>query len=142
MENIKPVRTQVGIISGRDALYLDEIKFDYKKNIITFIGEINGELCSASKIKGFIHYKMNFKDVLYFKMIELDVSLFESQSSFGMESCIVELLETDMLMNIEKARGVNSRHFVVSTYDDVFNIVCKELEIVIYDSSSIGQNFI
>ena len=41
-----PIETELGVITGRDAIYLDKINHDYTNRKLQFIGEINGALCS------------------------------------------------------------------------------------------------
>lgn len=47
-EHYIPIDTDVGVVCGRDAIYLDEIQFDYAGNIVKFLGGINGHLCSRN----------------------------------------------------------------------------------------------
>ena len=62
-----PIETEVGIISGKDAIYLDEIKYDYSKQSVNFIGELNSGLCSKTNDKDeFLKYSLTFFVVLYF----------------------------------------------------------------------------
>ncbi len=48
-EYFEPIETEVGIIFGRDAIYLDDIKFNLFPHKATFFGELNGHLCSNLK---------------------------------------------------------------------------------------------
>ncbi|RJG25310.1 hypothetical protein [Paenibacillus thiaminolyticus] len=75
MEKIKAIKTKLGEIHGRDAIFLDDIQFNYQKNEVKLIGEINGLLCTESDDDEFIGYELLFKNVYYFNMVELDVSL-------------------------------------------------------------------
>lgn len=129
METIKAIETELGQIHGRDAIFLDDIQFNYQKNEVELIGEINGLLCSASDDDGFIGYELLFKKVYYFNMVELDVSeqmfgdLFNESSSFG------EILNSKILRDIKNARGLELKQYVIYTYDDVFVIACQEFEL-------------
>jgi hypothetical protein len=44
----RPIETEVGIISGCDAIYLDTVSYNYSGNIVTFLGQLNPNLCSAA----------------------------------------------------------------------------------------------
>lgn len=128
MEKIKAIKTELGEIYGRDAIFLDDIQFNYQKNEVKLIGEINGLLCSESDDDEFIGYELLFKKVYYFNMVELDVSLqmfdnlYDESSSFG------ELFNTKILRDIKNARDLELKQYVIYTYDDVFVIACQEFE--------------
>lgn len=131
MEKIKAIKTELGEIHGRDAIFLDDVQFNYQKNEVRLIGEINGQLCSESNDDGFIGYELLFKKVYYFNMVELDVSmqmfddLFNEGSSFG------EILNTKILEDIKNARDLECKQYVVCTNDDVFVIACQEFELIL-----------
>ncbi|WP_374017985.1 hypothetical protein ABU162_28555 [Paenibacillus thiaminolyticus] len=57
MEKIKAIKTELGEIHGRDAIFLDDIQFNYQKNEVTLIGEINGLLCTESDDDCFLQVK-------------------------------------------------------------------------------------
>ena len=63
----------VGVISGRDAIYLDEFKqiFDSKYNCI-FKGEFSSTLTEITSGKDFIPYTFSFSNVIYYQCCELD----------------------------------------------------------------------
>ena len=64
-----PIETSLGILKGRDCIYLDKV---YKKDrSYLFEGEINGRLLNNDK-DGFIKYKLEFKNVISMFTCELD----------------------------------------------------------------------
>ena len=68
-EKNTPINTQLGILKGRDCIYLDKV---YKKDrSYLFEGEINGRLLDNS-MDSFIKYKLEFKNVISMFTCELD----------------------------------------------------------------------
>lgn len=127
-----PIDSEAGIIWGRDAIFLDEISFHYDKNEVTFVGELNSNLCSKlphnSEYRGF---RLTFTGVMAFQMTELDcahgVVANLSKSSFD----VVENSEWISQMRVGDRSGKlkdSHRHFILSTYDDVFEIVAAGFE--------------
>ncbi|WP_435921469.1 hypothetical protein [Paenibacillus sp. DYY-L-2] len=129
MEKIKAIKTELGEIQGRDAIFLDDIQFNYQKNEVRLIGEINGLLCSASNDDGFIGFELLFKKVYYFNMVELDVSMQMFNDPYNENSSFAEIQNTKILKDIKDARGLELKQYIVYTYDDVFVIACQEFEL-------------
>lgn len=124
-----PIKTEIGYLAGRDAIFLDEVIYDTRT--LTLKGEFNGIL-STENLDGFLGYKINFKNVYYMRSIELDVSfkLLEDEI-LDCESSFEEMFDTDVLKAVQKARNLNLRQFMFWTYDDLFEIVCKDYELEI-----------
>lgn len=129
MEKMKAIKTELGEIQGRDAIFLDDIQFNYQKNEVRLIGEINGLLCSESKDEGFIGFELLFKKVYYFNMVELDVSMQMFNDEYNENSSFGEILNTKIIKDIKNARGLELKQYIVYTYDDVFVIACQEFEL-------------
>ncbi|WP_289355133.1 hypothetical protein [Paenibacillus sp. S-12] len=129
MEEIKAIKTELGEIHGRDAIFLDDIQFKYQKKEVKLIGEINGLLCTESDDDEFIGYELLFKKVYYFNMVELDVSLQMFDHPYHDSSSFVEIDNTKILKDIKNARGLELKQYVIYTYDDVFVIACQEFEL-------------
>jgi len=129
MEKIKAIKTELGEIHGRDAIFLDDIQFNYQKNEVKFIGEVNGLLCTKSDDDEFIGYELLFKKVYYFNMVELDVSLQMFDNPYNESSSLGEVFNTKILRDIKNARNLDLQQYVIYTYDDVFVIACHEFEL-------------
>ncbi|MDG0876211.1 hypothetical protein L5D93_28885 [Paenibacillus thiaminolyticus] len=129
MEKIKAIKTELGEIHGRDAIFLDDIQFNYLKNEVKLIGEVNGLLCTESDDDEFIGYELLFKKVYYFHMVELDVSLQMFDNLYNESSSFGELYNTKILRDIKNARDLELKQYVIYTYDDVFVIACQEFEL-------------
>jgi hypothetical protein len=61
-------------------------------------------------------------------MVELDLSD-ELIDMDDHNSSLFEVLESELLECAKRNRGVDLRHFIIQTYDDVFEIVCKDYEL-------------
>lgn len=115
----KKISTTIGTLSGRDAIYIDELKQVFAPSIVTLKGKINGSLCSSNiyNLK-WINYKFTFRGVKYFDCCHLD-------------SCKIEVhlsSSFDIVNNSEqiKTLGLDSKyiHIIVSTYDYIYQIIC------------------
>ena len=137
-EKRTPVETNAGIISGRDAIFLDELHFSYRTKTVEFTGELNSALCSnVDQDSKFVPYQLQFRDVLAFRMIDLDFESDEStcQSSFDVlenSSYVQALLDADHSGKVK----VDHRHFVLATYDDVFEIIATGFTFDLSETSS------
>ncbi|MFW5437157.1 hypothetical protein [Paenibacillus apiarius] len=131
MNTCEPVETELGFISGRDAIYVDAIHYDYNCRTVTFKGEFNGALCSNASSDEFIAYEMVFESVYVFKSIELDVCM-ELMDPVEVTACsFMEYVESELLDTVEKARNIKLKHFLLQTYDDVFIIACKDVKLAL-----------
>lgn len=119
---IEPIKTSLGELHGRDAIYLDDERFNRSSKELNLIGEVNGNLCSQKVAGEFIRYKVKFVGVRKWVKIELDEWLSLDKPKYH---------ETSSFYRIEK-NGINT--YVFQTYDWVFEIQCESYEI------SFGEN--
>jgi hypothetical protein len=77
----RPIETKIGILSGRDAIYLDSFEYELQ-GLLRLSGEFNEKLASRPVDK-FVKYVLTFKNVLAFKVIELDSWDFECARTSG-----------------------------------------------------------
>ena len=64
MEKATAVNTCLGVLKGRDCIYLDQVKQDALNNL-TFTGDINGHLISQRRDeKDWFPYTLTFRQVL------------------------------------------------------------------------------
>jgi hypothetical protein len=122
---IEPIITDIGIISGRDAIYLDLV--EHKDNVLTFYGEINSDLLNIKDIGNddFIKYTLNFYDVIFYQCYELDLySLNLLKSSFDSikNSKLIEELNS---RKIEKITNEH-KHYRLATYDYIYEIISSK----------------
>jgi hypothetical protein len=131
-ETITPIITEVGEISGRDAIFLDKVNV-INETTFELTGEFIGTLCSNLKAKEDKNYKITFKNVYLFKMIELDFDEIEYHSSFDLienSKQLSKLIDRDKRMHIGKIDN-SYKHYVFRTYDTVFEIIGKEFILII-----------
>jgi hypothetical protein len=128
-EKTKPIQTAVGIISGRDAFYLGSVSHDYAKSSVAFSGEINSGLCSASpNDNSWLPYSLTFRSVIGFRQSELDFFEGPYDSSF------FTILGSSWLSNMRQRDHSGKlqqkhQHFVLFTYDDVFEVIAERFEL-------------
>ena len=128
-ETSKPIITEVGLIYGRDAIFLHNVNFI---NEFTFelTGEFNGSLCANLENED-MNFKILFNDVHLFKMLELDFDEFDYVSSFDLvenSSQIQKMIDRDLEYCIRKI-DTTYNHYIFRTYDTVFEIIGKYFEL-------------
>jgi len=119
-----PIQTKHGTLNGRDCIYLDSAKFTDGFNTFVLLGDINGNLCGKKREGEEIPYKAIFKGVLALKMVELDSWDFKSESSFD------EIVDSKWIKSLGGKVGKKHRHYLIQTYDEVFEVVCDQLEFI------------
>ena len=110
------IATELGIIRGRDALYLDNAIFKDGMNTLVLEGQANGNLCSKPQRGSYLAYRLTFKGVLAVKMIELDSWDCDAVSSFD------EVHDSEWIRDLRGKVTDQHRHFCVQTYDEVFDV--------------------
>lgn len=119
----QPIQTSVGILEGRDAIYLERIDHDYARRRVAFVGEINANL--ASMYQGaakWLRYQITFKGVDAMCMTELDCYEHELDLASSFDRVLVPRL---------KSRVKPCEQFVFATYDHVFELMASGYEIEI-----------
>ena len=130
MQHNTPIETDLGYIRGRDALFLRQVRFENRTTTLILEGAINAKLCSKSEATTDYDYRLRFINVLALKMIELDSWHYTNQSSFD------EILDSDWIRQLRGKVTSDDRHFVVQTYDDVFEVVCEHFDFEVMQSES------
>lgn len=114
MEN-HAIKTSVGILAGRDAIYLDRFENDYSARKMTFVGEINATL--ASEYEGsskWLGYRITFDGVDVIRMTELDCY----EHELDLVSSFDRMPKARLKSRIEACE-----QFVFSTYDHIFEMM-------------------
>ena len=127
-----PIETSLGILKGRDCIYLDKV---YKKDrSYLFEGEINGRLLNKGK-DGFIKYKLEFKNVISMFTCELDS--YDAINTNGVYS--FEIIENSKYLRTIAANDEldikSLKHYRLKTYDDVFDIIAEDYVFEIGDNN-------
>ena len=140
-----PINTEVGIISGRDAIFLDEQKLVQGDSCgMIFVGELNGDLCSNNATgKEWIPYKLSFEYPIYYFCCELDLYDHLYRAKLPKKSSSFDIVtKSDLLTNLtENTIDFSSRyegnfsHFVLATYDYIYEIVARDFTLEIDTSN-------
>jgi len=120
-----PIVTTLGVINGRNAIYLDDIKQSFSPNQLLFIGEINGKLCSNNTSgHRWYSYEVCFNLIQAYDCRELEICKLNTESSFD------EIMHSELIAELKLA-GKGYKHYILSTYDYVYSIVSKGFELKI-----------
>ena len=131
MEKATAVNTCLGVLKGRDCIYLDQVKQDDLNNL-TFIGDINGHLISQHRDeKDWFPYTLTFRRVLAYFACELDT--YENLAETGpLNRSSFDLIEdSTWLKSLPVREDFNKgiyQHYRLFTYDDVYNIIAVSYE--------------
>jgi len=125
MQEYQAIQTSLGILRGRDAIYLDRVDVQITSGILSLVGNISGSLCSEPQTQDWISYQLSFYGVLAFKVIELDSWDHGSSSSFD------EIVNSNWIRELGGKVTPSHKHYLVQTYDDVMEVVCKRYDLQI-----------
>ncbi len=139
MEKAIAIETCLGVLRGRDCIFLDRVEQDNRGNL-TFSGEINGDLASRHKeskglqeIKWF-PYTLTFQHVIACFSCELDT--YENFiGNSGLEGSDFDLIENSKWLESMPVRKDlkkdGYKHYRVFTYDIVYNIIAGSYKLEI-----------
>ena len=133
MDKATAVNTCLGVLKGRDCIYLDKVKRDSLNNL-TFTGDINGHLISQHRDeKDWFPYTLTFRRVLTYFACELDT--YENLAEMGhLDGSSFDLIEDSAWLKSLPVRedfdkGIY-QHYQLFTYDDVYDIIAVFYEFV------------
>lgn len=124
-ETCKPVETAIGIIKGRDAIYLNGL--DYDGFDLFLRGTIDGNLASNTTERD-VFYSIRFHGVLALQVLELD-SWFHLDWSSNRESSFDEVINSRWQASLGGKVTPEHKHYSFATYDDVIDVVCLRFEL-------------
>lgn len=131
MEKALAVNTCLGILKGRDCIYLDEVKQDDANNL-TFKGGINGHLISVhQEVQDWFTYTLTFRQVVAYFCCELETYTNYLGGKFQYVSSFDVIEESHLLKSLLLSDDLNKgiyRHYRLFTYDEVFNIIAASYE--------------
>ncbi len=130
----EPVETSVGIIRGRDAVFLDHTHFDEVDFVLS--GNINGNLTTQSKDR-WLYYTLVFSGALAVQMVALDSWLpchdptdpFLFQGRHLSIASFSEVVGSEWMIGLGGKVRSWHKHFNFMTYDYVFDVVCDGFEL-------------
>ena len=131
MEKTTAVNTCLGVLKGRDCIYLDQVKLDGLDNL-TFTGDINGHLISQHRDeKDWFPYTLTFRRVLTHFACELDTyeNLAWTEHLDGSSFDLIE--NSSWLKSLPVREDFDKsvyRHYRLFTYDVVYNIIAVSYE--------------
>ncbi len=111
-----PVKTELGILRGRDCVYLDSHVANSELKTLTLQGEINCDLCDPPVWGLFLPYTLRFLGVTSFDVVDLDSSRWDWDSSFE---------------EVQAQRPDGLTTYTVQTYDYVFTVACRSFDLVV-----------
>lgn len=119
---------ELGKIYGRDAIFLDGIEFNGTHSV-KLTGDFNGSLCENVKNEKWITYELTFKEILEFKMVELD---FYPDAEYT--SSFEKIVDSDRINEFSKSSQnfkikSSLEHYIFHTYDDVIEVIASEFEL-------------
>ena len=127
-EHATPVATSVGTLYGRDTLFLEAIDFDYGRRRLTLQCVVSSNGCSNAP-QGRDHAcRITLDSVYCMKMTELDTW------NGPRNSCLLLVRESAWIAKLNAIAGQSRidptgfRHYIVQTYDHVFDVVAQGLE--------------
>ncbi|HEX9059665.1 MAG TPA: hypothetical protein VF941_05770 [Clostridia bacterium] len=125
MSKNNPIVTELGMLEGRDGFYLDDVIQSFSPNKLTFIGEINGKLCTNNPTgHKWFTYELSFNLIQAFDCRELEICKWKVESSFD------EIQDSELITELGLC-GKGYQHYTLSTYDYMYSIIAKGYELKI-----------
>lgn len=113
-----PISTSLGILLGRDAIYLDRL--EQTKKTLVLEGEINGSLCQVtSKKRRWIKFSLTFRGVEAYDVETVDTSAVDCESSF-------DLVEGSERLKTIRTTVPSTSEYLIATYDFVIRVIARE----------------
>ncbi|MCM1120015.1 MAG: hypothetical protein NC543_11745 [bacterium] len=129
MEKLIAIDTCLGVLRGRDCIFLDRVEQNDRGNL-TFSGEINSVLTSKSKRNSqgekWVPFTLAFHNVIACFSCELETygNIMEASDLLGSDFDIIENSKWLESLPVRKDYHKDMyKHFRIYTYDIVYNIV-------------------
>lgn len=121
---LRPIATKFGIPRGRDSIYLGTIEHTVCPREITFSGNIESLVPEAA-----VPFVLRFHGLLELHALELDFT------DFGLSASFVEVVDSERVAAMKardhSAKVRDHRHFILATYDEVFEVICQGYELTL-----------
>ncbi len=127
-QHFSPIKTQLGTLIGRDAIYLNSMFYD--GGDLIFEGNVNGHLASIPTNDN-VFYRLTFSGVMALKMIELD-SLYHLDPMSDISgdcSSFDQIINSQWIAELGGKVTAAHKHYHFGTYDDIFEVVCEDYEL-------------
>lgn len=130
MQISKLIETEIGVLWGRDCVYLDHTS---KTDAGTLLlrGTINCRIVrNYLPPPGWeeaedLPYELLFRNVLGFQMLELDAWGTQNEDLSALSESCFEEVENSMWLKRLHDKLVRLRHLRLATYDDVLEVLCE-----------------
>lgn len=130
MQISKLIETEIGVLWGRDCVYLDHTS---KANAGTLLlrGTINCRIVrNYLPPPGWeqaedLPFELLFHNVLGFQMLELDAWGTQNEDLSALSESCFEEVENSMWLKRLHDKLERLRHLRLATYDDVFDVLCE-----------------
>jgi hypothetical protein len=113
------VQTAFGTFNGRDCIYLDEFHHGETTGTVTLRGEVSGQLCRPPLTEQWAAYSLQFFGVIACEHTDIDAWTWRSNS------CFDRTIGSAWLASFGDAIAATHTHFLVQTYDDVYDIIAE-----------------
>lgn len=134
MEKAAAIDTCLGVLNGRDCIYLNQVKRDALDNL-TFTGDINGHLISRHKDeKEWFPYTLIFQRVLAYFACELDTYENMAMSGHPDDGSFDLIEDSSWLKSLPVREDFDKdiyQHYRLFTYDDVYDIIAVSYKLEI-----------
>jgi len=120
-ESIESISTEVGVINGRDGIFIYKIVHDIRGRSMMVEGTLNGELCSNNYTgKEWITFRLTFSDPVAYECQKLDRCHWENDtiSSFDVQRGGFE--------ENSKPYSPEFKMYYLSAYDEMLKIVATD----------------
>lgn len=139
IESIIPIKTEIGILWGRDCIFLDRAVMDLERaSDLILEGTINTNIVkefappAGLSASGELPYRLRFSLVLAVQILEFDTwcDLHDSDPVESAEpSSFEEVLNSRWKASLKGKVTEPDRHFRVSTYDDIIDVICRDYQL-------------
>jgi len=120
MNSISEINESIGLISGRDGIYMDFLNF--LNSTLKIQGEINSELCSVKHASRWIKYEITFSGVIFYKLLSP-----EAFSHITSSKSNIYVKDKSKIISAYDLKGKSE--FVILTYDYVLEVVASQIQL-------------
>lgn len=118
----------LGLLKGRDCIFLDTVTQD-QNDCLVFRGELNGMLAERIAKNIRIPYTLSFRGIIAYSACELDTYL--NMNSYGQFTDFNVIENSKWLAELPVREDLDKsvyQHYLLITYDYVYNIIAASCE--------------
>lgn len=132
MKKHSAIKTSLGVLKGRDCIYLDKLNLSNKSSLV-IEGQINRSLLESPAVTSlkFLPYRLEFIGVLAFKVIDLETWSHQFSEEIEVNASFVEVLNSKWIESLCNNRVNSNRHYLVQTHDNVIEVICRQFKLTI-----------